>query len=213
MQIVAALQIAPVPSTLGPWNRGKQIGQKLPLKAKEVWAIRTHLQVRRRLRDLALFNLAIDSKLRGCDLLKLRVRDIARSGPIRQRATVLQQKTGRCVTFEITETTRNALSDWLASKPKKPGDYLFGGRGKSGAPLTTRQYGRLVKDWVSLVGLDSSDYGTHSIRRTKAAAIYRRTGNLRAVQILLGHSKLESTVRYLGIDVEDAIALSEQTDF
>lgn len=213
MQIISALQIAPVPSTSGSWNRGKQVGQKLPLKAKEVWAIRTHLQVRRRIRDLALFNLGIDSKLRGCDLLKLRVRDVAPSSTIRQRATVLQQKTGRCVTFEITETTRNALRDWLAITPRQPGDFLFDSRGKHGCALTTRQYGRLVKEWVSLVGLDPSDFGTHSIRRTKAAAIYRRTGNLRAVQLLLGHSKLESTVRYLGIDVEDAIALSEQTDF
>ena len=213
MQIVSALQSDPVPSTPGPWNQGKQFGQKRPLKANEVWAIRTHLQVRRRTRDLALFNLGIDSRLRGCDLLKLRVRDIAPSGTIRQRATVLQQKTGRCVTFEITETTRNVLSDWLGFKTKQQGDFLFNSRRKGDSPLTTRQYGRLVKDWVSLVGLDPSDYGTHSIRRTKAAAIYRRTGNLRAVQILLGHSKLESTVRYLGIEVEDAIALSEQTDF
>jgi site-specific recombinase XerC len=213
MQIVTAFQRQAKPLPPSPWNRGKQIGQKLPLKAKEVWAIRTHLQVRCRIRDLALFNLGIDSKLRGCDLLKLLVRDVAPSGSIRQRATVLQQKTGRCVTFEITATTRSALTDWLAFKPKQPGDFLFSSLGKQGAALTTRQYGRLVKDWVSLVGLDPSDYGTHSIRRTKAAAIYRQTGNLRAVQILLGHSKLESTVRYLGIDVEDAIALSEQADF
>ena len=213
MQNITVLTIEPKPFMSDPWNRGKRIGQKLPLKAKEVWAIRTHLQVQGRKRDLALFNLGIDSKLRGCDLLKLRLSDIALSGTLRRRATIRQQKTGHCVTFEITEATRNALNDWLAVRPNTVSLYLFNSRGSSGRPLTTRQYARLVKQWVALVGLDAAEYGTHSIRRTKPAAIYRQTGNLRAVQILLGHSKLESTVRYLGIDVDDAIALAEQTDF
>jgi integrase len=205
-----------IPSLVGfaktPWNKGRLIGQKRPLKPKEVWAIRVRLQLERRQRDLALFNLAIDSKLRGCDLVRLRVNDVCVGSQVRDRATVIQQKTGRPVQFEITDQTRAAIRDWFASATLSSGQYLFPSRLRDQPHLSTRQYARIVHSWVERAGLDSSAYGTHSMRRTKVAQIYKKTGNLRAVQLLLGHTKLESTVRYLGIEVDDALSISEQVD-
>ena len=195
-----------------PWNHGRIIGAKPPLKPKHIWAIRTRLQHEGRVRDLAMFNVAIDSKLRGCDLVRLRVSDVHLGDTIRLRTTIVQQKTGRPVPFELTEPTREALVPWLQVKKLRGGDWLFPSRSCPGGHLTTRQYGRLLDDWVALIGLDPAAYGTHSLRRTKVALLYKRTGNLRACQLLLGHSKLESTVRYLGIEVDDALVLSEQTD-
>ena len=194
-----------------PWNKGRLIGAKPPLRQKHVWAIRTMLQVERSKRDLAMFNLAIDSKLRGCDVVAVTIDDVAPNGYAIDRATVRQRKTGRPVRFELTEQTRQAVYDYLKVSRKKPGEFLFTGP-KSGRSMTPRQYGRLVSDWLIGIGLDPHLYGTHSLRRTKATLIYRRTGNLRAVQLLLGHTKIESTVRYLGIDVDDALAIAEQVD-
>jgi integrase len=195
-----------------PWNKGKIIGAKPPLRPKHVWSIRTKLQVEERLRDLALFNMAIDSKLRGCDVVALRVDDVAPSGYAADRASVRQRKTGQPVKFELTESTRQAVDDYLKATGKKPGEYLFTGRRGPNCSLTTRQYARLLSRWFASVGLDPHLFGTHSLRRTKATLIYRRTGNLRAVQLLLGHTKIESTVRYLGIEVDDALAIAEQVD-
>jgi len=195
-----------------PWNRGKLIGPKPPLQPKHVWAIRTRLQLAKRKRDLALFNLAIDSKLRGCDVVSLKVEDVAPHGYAIERATVRQKKTGRPVRFEITEQTRQAINDYLEAARKKSPGFLFTGRRGEDRCLTTRQYARLVSAWVASIGLDPKLFGTHSLRRTKATLIYRRTGNLRAVQLLLGHAKVESTVRYLGIEVDDALAIAEQVD-
>jgi integrase len=195
-----------------PWNKGKLIGAKPPLRPKHVWAIRTRLMVEGRTRDLAMFNLAIDSKLRGCDVVALKVVDIAPNGYAIDRATVRQKKTGRPVKFEVTDQTRQALDDYLRAASKEPGEFLFTSRRGIGRCMTTRQYARLVSGWIASIGLDSNLFGTHSLRRTKATLIYRRTGNLRAVQLLLGHTKIESTVRYLGIEVDDAIAIAEQVD-
>ena len=195
-----------------PWNKGKLIGQKPPLKLKEIWAIRIRLQLAKRVRDLALFNLAIDSKLRGCDLVKLRVLDVAHGGVVSKRAMVLQQKTQQPVQFEITEQTREAISNWINYADLSGNDHLFKSRLTKSLHLSTRQYARIVNSWVTQIGLDSAAYGTHSLRRTKATLIYRRTKNLRAVQLLLGHTKLESTVRYLGIEVDDALEMAEQTE-
>tara|TARA_B100000315_G_C14523929_1_gene562897 strand:- start:741 stop:1361 length:621 start_codon:yes stop_codon:yes gene_type:complete len=194
------------------WNKGIIIGQKPPLKLKEVWSIRTHLQLGNNHRDLALFNLAIDSKLRACDLVSLFVNDVALNASVHSRAVVRQRKTGRPVQFEITEQTREALSAWITISRRQSGDYLFPSRTDGADHLSTRQYARLVSRWVTLIGLDAKLYGTHSIRRTKASLIYRKTGNIRAVQLLLGHSKLESTVRYLGVEVEDALNIAEQIE-
>ena len=195
-----------------PWNKGKLVGQKTPLKLREIWAIRVRLQVFSRKRELALFDLGIDSKLRACDLLKLKVRDLCRGERVGARAIVVQQKTSRPVQFEITELTRTALTDWIKLSDLAPDDFLFPSRIHASAHLSTRQYARIVDSWVEEIGLDPAAYGTHSIRRTKPSLIYRRTKNLRAVQRLLGHTKLESTVRYLGIEVEDALELAEETE-
>ena len=195
-----------------PWNKGKLIGQKTPLKLKEIWAIRVRLELSHRVRDLALFNLAIDSKLRACDLVKLKVRDISHGDHIAQRAIVMQQKTGRPVQFEITEQTRKSVAEWLELAKLKSDSYLFPSRIHDSPHLSTRQYARIVNALVIEIGLDPSGYGTHTMRRTKASLIYRRTKKLRAVQLLLGHTKLESTVRYLGIEVDDALEMAEQSE-
>lgn len=195
-----------------PWNKGKLVGQKSPLKLKEIWSIRIRLELSHRVRDLALFNLALDSKLRGCDLLKLKVRDISHGEHISARAIVMQQKTGRPVQFEITEQTRKSLAEWLILADLKSDSFLFPSRIHDSPHLSTRQYARIVNEWVAEIGLDPTSYGTHTMRRTKASLIYRRTKNIRAVQLLLGHTKLESTVRYLGIEVDDALEMAEQTE-
>ena len=195
-----------------PWNKGRLIGQKLPLKLKEIWGIRIRLQLAERLRDLALFNLAIDSKLRGCDLVSLRVKDIAQGQSIFHRAIVMQQKTQRPVQFEITEQTRQSVLSWINHRKLTSGQHLFPSRVIDVGHLSTRQYARILSSWVKSIGLDAAAYGTHTMRRTKATLIYRRTKNLRAVQLLLGHTKLESTVRYLGIEVDDALEIAEQTE-
>jgi len=195
-----------------PWNKGKLIGQKSPLKLKDIWAIRFHLQQDRCIRDLALFNLAIDSKLRGCDLVDLRVRDISHSNQIMSRAIVMQHKTQRPVQFELTEPTRDAVASWIAEASLSSEQFLFPSRQKVSPHITTRQYARIVHRWVQAIGLDTTNYGTHTMRRTKATLIYRQTKNLRAIQLLLGHSKLESTIRYLGIEVDDALEVAEQIE-
>ena len=184
-------------------------GAKLPLRPMHVWAIRVHLQLQRRDRDLALFDIALDSKLRGCDLVALRLADITAAGTIRRRATVVQQKTGRPAYFEITDQARRSLVRWMALRPAVPSEWLFPSRMRPGYHLSTRQYIRLLKQWVGQIGLPPAAYGTHSMRRTKVALLYRKTGNLRACQLLLGHTKLESTVRYLGVELDDALELSE----
>ncbi|WP_031552616.1 tyrosine-type recombinase/integrase [Parvularcula oceani] len=192
-----------------PWNKGKLVDQKSPLKAQEVWEIRVRLTMAGKVRDLALFNLALDSKLRGCDLVSLPVSDVCRSTEPLARAKVVQSKTSPPVQFELTEPTRKAIAAWVERKSLGPHDWLFPSRKKAGEHLTTRQYARLVQDWTEAIGLPSSAYATHSLRRTKATLLYRKTGNLRAIQFLLGHAKIDSTVRYLGVEVEDALAMSE----
>jgi integrase len=192
-----------------PWNKGKLTGAKPALRPKHVWAVRTRLQLANRLRDLALFDLAIDSKLRGCDVVGLKVVDVAPHGYAVDRASVRQRKTGRSVRFEITEQTRRAIDDCLSQRGGASAPYLFPGRGSAGHQ-TTRQYARLLAEWLTMIGLDPCFYGTHSFRRTKATLIYKKTGNLRVVQLFLGHTKIESTVRYLGIEVDDALAVAEQ---
>jgi len=195
-----------------PWNTARIIGPKPPFKPKHIWGIRQQLKTNGRVRDLAMFNCAIDSKLRGCDLVRLRISDVAPGGSLRTRAIVIQQKTGQPVPFEITEPTRDALAAWLRIRGRRKDDWLFPSRSRPGDHVSTRQYARLVDKWVSMIELEPRGYGTHSLRRTKVALIYKKTGNLRACQLLLGHRKLESTVRYLGIEVDDALEMSEQID-
>lgn len=194
------------------WNKGRIVGQKRPLLPKHVWAIRVRLEISERLRDLASFNLAIDSKLRGCDLVKLKVADVFAAGQVKERTSITQSKTKKPVRFEITEGTRKSIFAWLDDPAMTGSEYLWPGRFHDRLHISTRQYARLVRDWVISIGLEPSSFGTHSMRRTKVAQIYRKTGNLRAVQLLLGHTKMDSTVRYLGIELEDALAISEAVE-
>jgi integrase len=202
----------PLVTARAPWNKGKIIGPKPPLLPKHVWSIRTRLHLTRRSRDLALFNLAIDSKMRGCDVVALRIEDVAPAGYTIDRATVRQRKIGRPVRFELTDQTRQSVDDYLRVRCAKPGKFLFAGKRGPDKYLSTRQYARLLSQWIASIGLDPRLFGTHSLRRTKPTLIYRRTGNLRAVQLLLGHTKIESTARYLGVEVDDALRMAEQVD-
>ena len=195
-----------------PWNKGEIVGQKAPFKVKDIWALSSTPPDGKPVRELALFNLGIDSKLRGCDLVSLKVRDICHGDQVASRAMVMQHKTQRPVQFEITASTRDAVQKWIKQAGLKSDDFVFPSRIHASPHLGTRQYARILEGWVEELDLDPADYGTHSIRRTKATLIYRRTKNLRAVQLLLGHSRLESTVRYLGIEVDDALEISEQTE-
>lgn len=206
------MPINQTPTKWIPWNKGKLVGQKAPLKPQEVWAIRVRLQLADHKRDLALFNLAIDCKLRGCDLLRLRVSDLRMGAEIRSRAKIIQSKTGNAVQFEVTKQTRDAIEAWCLMKDLRPHDWLFPSRKDRARHLSTRQYARIVEGWITSIDLPRSSYATHSMRRTKATLIYRKTGNLRAVQLLLGHSKIDSTVLYLGVEVEDALALAESVE-
>jgi site-specific recombinase XerC len=185
---------------------------KRAFKPQQVWAIRFYLDRERRLRDRALFDLAIDSKLRGCDVVKVRIGELVSGAHVRSRAIVIQRKTGRPVQFELLESARTSILAWLEHRGGSLDDYAFPSRINHTRHMSARQYARLVDEWVTGIGLRREDYGTHSLRRTKASIIYKATGNLRAVQILLGHTKIESTVRYLGVDVEDALTLAEGTE-
>jgi site-specific recombinase XerC len=194
------------------WNAGRKVGAKRALKPRQVWAIRFFLDQHRRLRDRALFDLAIDNKLRGCDIVKIKIGNLVSGGHIRSRAIVVQQKTGRPVQFELMDDARTSLLAWLERRSGTVEDYAFPSRIDHTDHIRTRQYARLVDEWVTGIGLRREEYGTHSLRRTKASIIYKATGNLRAVQILLGHTKIENTVGYLGVDVEDALTLAEGTE-
>ena len=195
-----------------PWNAGQKLGAKRALKPQQVWAIRFWLDRDGRVRDRAMFDLAIDSKLRGCDIVTMRTGDLVSGGRVRSRAIVVQRKTRRPVQFELLEPARASILAWLERRCGTLDNFAFPSRTDHAKHISTRQYARLVDEWVTGIGLRREDYGTHSLRRTKASLIYKQTGNLRAVQILLGHTKSESTVRYLGVDIEDALALAEATE-
>lgn len=197
---------------ISPWNKNRIIGQKRPLQISHIWGIRIRLELEGKTRDLALFNMALDSKLRGCDLVKLKISDVAYGGSVSSRATVLQQKTGSPVQFELTPGTRKAVAELIKLGHLHGKDYLFQSRVGSCLHLSTRQYSRIFHRWIAMLGLDDSLYSTHSMRRTKPYLIYKKTKNLRVIQLLLGHKKLESTVRYLGIEVDDALEISESIE-
>lgn len=194
------------------WNKGRIIGQKCPLLPRHVWSIRVRLEIAGNTRDLALFNMAVDCKLRGCDLVALRVRDVFAAGHVKERASMIQSKTGKPVRFEITETTRQSRDRWIRDPEMIGIEFLWPSRIHGSSHLSTRRYARIVRGWVASLGLEPNAYGTHSMRRTKLARIYRKTGNLPAVQLLLGHNKMDSTVRDPGVDIEDAMSLSEGID-
>jgi len=200
------------PISKTPWNQGKLVGQKLPLKLEQIWAIRIRLEIANNIRELAMFKMAIDCKLRSCDMVKLLVRDISRNGEVLDRAQVIQQKTSQPVQFEITKKTRESVEAWIESRHLSGMDYLWPSRIRKFDHITTHQYARIVKKWITSIGLDPSVYATHSMRRSKATLIYKKTKNLRAVQLLLGHTNMSSTVRYLGVEVEDALEIAESIE-
>lgn len=210
--IMPRVQLPAVTPKQRAWNKGRIIGQKRRLLPKQVWAIRARLELADYPRDLALFNVAIDSKLRGCDLVNLALADLVKDGRVRERVSLIQSKTKKPVQFELTENTRETVIAWVRSPEMTGCRFMFPSRFHDRPHISTRQYGRLVRDWVTAIGLEPSGYGTHSMRRTKAAEIYRKTGNLRAVQLLLGHTKVDSTVPYLGVELEDARSISERID-
>ena len=198
-------------SRFTPWNKGKLLGQKPPLKLKDIWAIRIRLEFGSSNSGTRAVQPRYRQQAGGCHLVGLRVHDVVQGSHVAARAIVMQRKK-RPVRFEITEQTRDAVTNWIATAQLKSDQYLFPSRVSESPHLSTRQYSRIVGSWVGSIGLDSAAYGTHSLRRTKPTLIYRRTKNLRAVQLLLGHTKLESTVRYLGIEVDDALEIAEQTE-
>ncbi len=193
-------------------RKGKTVGPKRPFKAGDVWEIRQYLKIKNRKRDLALFNLGIDSKLRACDLLDLRVSDVGTEDVVFPQATVTQKKTDASVTFEITDTTKESVLTWIKAAKLHSADYLWTSRNSGSNRLSMRQYSRIIKQFAKIVGADPTTYATHSIRRTKVTLIYRQTQNLRACQLLLGHKKIENTVRYLGLEIDDALKISRDID-
>lgn len=178
--------------TLKHTSLARQEGRYAPHNQKQIWAVRFHLDREQRIRDRALFDLAIDSKLRGCDLVSLKIGDVVSGPEIRKRAVITQRKTGRPVQFEIAADARASLFAWLERRGGSVEEYIFPSRVDHSRHLSTRQYARLVDEWVEAIGLRPDEYGTHSLRRTKASIIYKATGNIRAIQILLGHSKIET---------------------
>lgn len=195
-----------------PWNKDRIIGQKKPLQISHIWGIRIRLELEGRTRDLALFNFGLDSKLRACDLVKLKVSDVVCGRSALKRTMVVQQKTGSPVQFEITPNTGESILAWVKKAGLKESDYLFKSRINNSEHISTRQYNRIFNGWIEKLHLDTVLYGTHSMRGTKPYLIYKKTKNLRVVQLLLGHKKLESTVRYLGIEVDDALGISESIE-
>jgi integrase len=203
--IMPRVQLPAVTPKRRAWNRGRLVGQKRPLLPKQVWAIRARLELADNLRDLALFNVAIDSKLRGCDLVALKIDDLIRDDRVRERVSVVQSKTNKPVQFEVAENTRETVTNWISSPEMIGCQFMFPSRFHDRPHISTRQYGRLVRDWVASIGLEPSGYGTHSMRRTKVAEIYRKTGNLRAVQLLLSTNGIKATGFQPGVIVKSGV--------
>lgn len=185
-------------------------GQMKPLSTREVTSIQNRLHTTKEWRDLALFRLAIDSMLRASDLVRICADEITdHKGDLKARGKVIMKKTGKTVEFSITDETKEAIALWMPHRPAFAGDWLFPGR-EAGDHLSEVQYRRLAKEWFKAAGLDTRFYSTHSLRRTKAAELYRKTHNIEAIRKLLGHENCAVTVRYLGVEMEDALKLADQ---
>jgi integrase len=193
-------------------NKKNHSGVKKPFRLEEIWRIRTRLEIENSLMQLALLNLAIDSKLRASDLLPLKVCDISSQERMFARVKLIQQKTDVEVQFEVTARTQQSLMKWIFVADLKTSDYLFPSLRRNEQPISYSYYRSLVRSWASNIGLDPNLYGTHSMRRTKATLVYAKTKDIRAVQLLLGHTRVDNTIRYLGVELEDALTLSESTD-
>ena len=191
------------------FNKTKRSGVKKPFRLEEIWRIRTRLEIENSLMQLAVLNLAIDSKLRASDLLSLRVCDVSSQDKIFSRVKHIQRKTDIEVQFEITTRTQQSLMKWILISSLNASDYLFPSQRRKQQPISYSYYRSLVRKWASDLGLDSNLYGTHSMRRAKATLLYAKTKNIRAVQLLLGHTKVDNTIRYLGVELEDVLMFSE----
>lgn len=183
-----------------PWNKGKVTGRKLALNPQQVRSIRSRLKAAQRMRELALFSLAIDSSLSPSDVVQLRVSDIAKGRRILTQVTITPPVSQRTSSFVLSAETRAAVAAWMKHQELKSNAYLFPTRLHASPFLSVRQYARLVASWVRSIGLKPRDYGTQSLRRTKPALIYRKTKDLAAAQMLLGHSRLRSTARFFDIE-------------
>ncbi|EJL6393527.1 tyrosine-type recombinase/integrase [Vibrio navarrensis] len=193
-------------------NCSQKTGVKKPFRLEEIWRIRTRLELSNNLMELALLNLAIDSKLRSNDLLSLTVSDVSSNFLVFNRVQYVQKKTGNDVQFEITQRTQQTLSHWIKDQNLQPTDYLFPSPRRSNQPLSYSYYRKIIRSWALALGHNPDLYGTHSLRRTKATLIYQKTKNIRAIQLLLGHTKIENTIKYLGVELEDALRLSEEIE-
>jgi integrase len=199
------------------WNKGLVVGKRDGFTPDQVKRIRSLLADRGvpGLRDLALFSTAIDTMLHGQDLLPLVVGDVqSRNGSIRQVVEVTRARGMPPVRCALSKASARALEKWITASGKKRTDYLFPGRGVGGRhPMGARQLSRLLKLWVIAAGLDPEDYSVESLRRTKALHILRGTGDLQTVRALLGHARIESTARYLGLKTNaDPIEVSRAFD-
>lgn len=199
-----------------PWNKGRIVGKKPPLTPDQVALIRLILRQEHALRDLALFNTALDTSFRGSDLVRLRVSDVATLTGMREIVEIRQKKTAsrnaRPVQARLSANTRDSLRAYLAATEKPLHGWLFTGQGArwSGIHLSESQLWRLFKSWLVKARLDPGLYGLHSLRRTFPTHIYRQTGNLRAVQLLLGHASIESTKEYIGTEQAEALEIAHK---
>jgi integrase len=196
-------------SVHSPWNKGKAVGQKAPFTPEQVYIIRQLLHAEGQLRDLALFNTAIDTLLRASDLLTLKVEDVTdHYGAVMEECSVRQHKTQATHTVLLLEHSRRALERWLAASRKQPWDYLFTAQGKP-TPISRVRYSKLVKKWAAYARLDPRKYSTHSLRRTKSSVVYERTGNLEVCRQILGHHSIANTALYLGVDKRQALHVAK----
>ena len=202
-----------------PWNKGKTVGGKTPLKPDEVQAIRVVLAGGKwPMRDRVLFAVGIDSCLRGHDLVRLTVADLMLAGEPRERVTLKPSKTkatsGEDVTFRLQPDTRELLVRYVTEERLLQTDYLFGRTkpqaGTPRTPMTERAYAMRVDRWVAAIGLPVELYGTHSIRKVLPTHVYKNTGDIRTCQLMLGHSNVRTTQTYLGIEMEDAMDVAQR---
>jgi len=196
----------------GGQNKGKVVGAKRAFTEAQIQGLRLALTTKGMVRDLALFETALSTMLRSGDLVRLKVSDVRDSlGQMKRSFTIRMEKTSKPVEVTISETAREAIEALIAHNGIDDQHYLFTAPTRpKGEHMASVTYRKLVKDWCRLIHLDPAQYSTHSLRRTRPSIIYRRTGNLRSIQLLLGHSNIGMTQRYLGIEEEDALDLARQ---
>lgn len=192
-----------------PWNAGLSVGKKQPFTPEQLKELYGRLKRDGKTRELAMLTTAVDSMLRASDLLHLKVKIVRDSkGQMRERIHVRQQKTNRRVVCALGSESRDSLLTWIKQKDLQPGDYLFPGR-TSRKALCRRQFQDIVKSWVRMLNLPEENYGTHSLRRSKAVIVFSQTHDPSKVQLLLGQSTLAAAQEYLGVTEEEALKIAE----